>query len=66
MFEVPEWAANKVVYQIFPSRFAATEPVDKELWYKAPITPMDDLHGNLRESSNIWMIFRIWESMCCI
>ena len=48
MFEVPEWAANKVVYQIFPSRFAATEPVEKELWYKAPITPMDDLHGNLR------------------
>ena len=24
MFEVPEWAANKVVYQIFPYRFAAT------------------------------------------
>lgn len=48
MFEVPQWAANKVVYQIFPSRFAATQPVDKELWYKAPITPMDDLHGNLR------------------
>lgn len=48
LFEVPQWAANKVVYQIFPSRFAATQPVDKELWYKAPITPMDDLHGNLR------------------
>lgn len=32
----------------FPSRFATTQPVDKELWYKAPITPMDDLHGNLR------------------
>lgn len=48
MFEVPEWAANKVVYQIFPSRFAATQPVDKKLWYKAPVTPMDDLHGNLR------------------
>ncbi len=48
MFEVPEWAANKVVYQIFPSRYAATEPVDKELWYKAPITPMDDLHGDIR------------------
>ena len=48
MFEVPQWAANKVVYQIFPSRFAATQPVDKKLWYKAPITPMDDLHGNLR------------------
>ena len=48
MFQVPQWAANKVVYQIFPSRFAATQPVDKKLWYKAPITPMDDLHGNLR------------------
>lgn len=48
MFEVPQWAANKVVYQIFPSRFATTQPVDKKQWYKAPITPMDDLHGNLR------------------
>ena len=48
MFEVPQWAANKVVYQIFPSRFATTQPVDKELWYKAPITPVEDLHGNLR------------------
>ena len=48
MFEVPEWAANKAVYQIFPSRFAASQPVDRELWYKAPITPMDDLHGDLR------------------
>lgn len=48
MFEVPQWAANKVVYQIFPSRFAASQPVDRELWYKAPITPMDDLHGDLR------------------
>ena len=48
MFEVPEWAANKVVYQIFPSRFAASRSVDKELWYKAPITSMDNLHGDLR------------------
>ena len=48
MFEVPEWAANKVVYQIFPSRYAASKPVDKELWYKAPITFMDNLHGDLR------------------
>ena len=48
MFEVPGWAANKVVYQIFPSRFAASQPVDKKLWYKAPITPMDDLHGDFR------------------
>lgn len=48
MFEVPEWAANKVVYQIFPSRYAASKPVDKELWYKAPITFTDNLHGDLR------------------
>ena len=48
MFEVPDWAANKVVYQIFPSRFAASQPVDKKLWYKAPITPMDDPHGDFR------------------
>ena len=41
MFEVPEWAANKVVYQIFPARFAASPPIDKDLWYKAPITAMD-------------------------
>lgn len=48
MFEVPEWAANKVVYQIFPSRYAASQPVDKELWYKAPITFTDNLHGDIR------------------
>lgn len=48
MFEVPEWAANKVVYQIFPSRYAASQPVDKKLWYKAPITFTDNLHGDIR------------------
>ena len=32
MFEVPDWAANKVVYQIFPARFAASQQVDKEHW----------------------------------
>lgn len=48
MFEVPDWAANKVVYQIFPARFAASQQVDKEQWYKAPISSMDDLHGDLR------------------
>ncbi|MCM1283879.1 MAG: glycoside hydrolase family 13 protein [Muribaculaceae bacterium] len=47
-FAVPEWAANQVVYQIFPSRFAASRPVDRELWYKAPIAPDDNLHGDLR------------------
>ncbi len=48
MFHVPEWAANKVVYQIFPSRFATDKPVEDDLWYKAPIGAMDDLKGNLR------------------
>ena len=48
MFVVPEWAENKVVYQIFPSRFASSQPVDKEVWYKAPVTFMDNLHGDLR------------------
>lgn len=32
----------------FPSRFAASQPIDKELWYKAPITSKDNLHGDLR------------------
>ena len=48
MFEVPEWAANKVVYQIFPARFAASQPVDRSQWYKAPITSADNLHGDLK------------------
>lgn len=48
IFEVPEWAANKVVYQIFPSRFASSKEVKEELWYKAPITFRDDLKGDIR------------------
>ena len=32
----------------FPSRFAASQPVEKDLWYKAPVTPEDNLHGDLR------------------
>lgn len=47
-FHIPEWAANKVVYQIFPSRFATDKEVEKELWYKSPIWFSDDLKGNLR------------------
>ena len=47
-FLVPEWAKNKVVYQIFPSRFSSSKPVDEKLWYKAPISFMDDLKGDLR------------------
>ena len=48
LFEVPEWAANKVVYQIFPSRFATSKQVDEVLWYKAPIRYDDNLQGDLR------------------
>ena len=32
--DIPQWANNKVVYQIFPSRFATTESVPKNEWYK--------------------------------
>lgn len=46
-FVIPDWAKSAVVYQIFPTRFATTEKVDKKLWYKEPIEWDDDLHGNL-------------------
>ena len=48
LFTVPKWAANKVVYQIFPSRFATSKQVEESLWYKAPIHYNDDLQGDLR------------------
>ena len=32
-FLVPEWAKGKVVYQIFPDRFASSHEVDEKLWY---------------------------------
>ncbi|RIA78360.1 glycosidase [Anaeroplasma bactoclasticum] len=48
MFIVPAWAKNKVVYQIFPSRFASSIDVSEEIWYKAPINHMTNLGGNLK------------------
>lgn len=48
MFLVPEWAKNKVVYQIFPSRFASSKSVSDEVWYRAPISSHDDLKGDIR------------------
>lgn len=48
MFLVPKWAKNKVLYQMFPSRFATSKQVNDEVWYKAPITANDNLQGNLR------------------
>ncbi len=47
-FDVPQWAHNKVVYQIFPSRFATSKQVDDKLWYKAPIGYADNLQGDLK------------------
>ncbi len=47
-FQTPKWAENKIVYQIFPSRFATTACVPAEVWYKAPMGYRDDLRGNLR------------------
>ncbi|MDE7274043.1 MAG: glycoside hydrolase family 13 protein [Lachnospiraceae bacterium] len=48
LFELPEWAKNKVVYQIFPSRFATDKEVSAEEWYQAPIDHKADLKGSLR------------------
>ena len=47
-FRVPSWAANKVIYQIFPSRFAASRAVEESVWYQAPIDSKADLGGSLR------------------
>ena len=47
-FLTPRWAENKVVYQVFPSRFASSREVPEELWYKTPMSFRDDLHGDLR------------------
>ena len=47
-FLLPPWAKNKVIYQIFPSRFATDKPVPEEVWYQAPIDLDADLQGSLR------------------
>ena len=46
-FQAPQWAENKVIYQIFPSRFATHRPVPDKLWYQAPIKAKTDLGGSL-------------------
>ncbi len=43
----PKWAEGKVVYQIFPSRFATSKYVSEEQWYKTPIEWNDKLCGDL-------------------
>ncbi len=47
-FLTPAWAAGKVVYQVFPARFAPGREVPDALWYKAPVTNTDALGGDLR------------------
>lgn len=47
-FTVPEWAKNKVVYQIFPARFASSKIVDDKTWYKTPMDAFSDLKGDLK------------------
>lgn len=47
-FVTPQWAHNKVVYQIFPSRFASDREVPGELWYRTPMTGNLNIGGNLR------------------
>lgn len=47
-FEVPQWAENKVVYQVFPARFASSQEVDAKTWYKTPIKATTDLKGDLK------------------
>ena len=47
-FQVPKWAENAVVYQIFPSRFASSKEQDDSLWYKVPMGHWEDLHGDLQ------------------
>ena len=47
-FQVPRWAAGKVVYQIFPSRFATHREIPEETWYQSPISAKAELGGSLR------------------
>lgn len=47
-FEVPGWAKNKVVYQVFPARFASSQDVDEKTWYRTPIKADTDLQGDLK------------------
>lgn len=48
LFQVPQWAKNKVVYQIFPARFASSKPVPEKVWYQAPVKASADLQGDLK------------------
>lgn len=44
-FLVPNWAKGKVVYQIFPDRFASSHKVDEKMWYDAPVKNWRAMYG---------------------
>ncbi len=44
-FLVPAWAKGKVVYQIFPDRFAGGETVNEKLWYASPLKNWRAMYG---------------------
>ncbi len=44
-FLVPKWAKGKVVYQIFPDRFAGGEKVNEKLWYDSPMKNWRAMYG---------------------
>ena len=48
LFELPGWAKNKVVYQIFPSRFATNQVISERVWYQEPIDHKANLGGTLQ------------------
>ena len=48
MFSTPEWAKNKVIYQIFPSRFASSKQIADDVWYQTPMTAQANLQGDLK------------------
>lgn len=47
-FAPPDWMKNKVIYQIYPSRFASSKPVQEEIWYQKPIDSQTKLQGDLQ------------------
>ena len=48
IFTVPKWAKNKIVYQIFSSRYASSKTVSPELWYKENLGRNDVFSGDLK------------------
>lgn len=47
-YEAPDWARGKVVYQIFPDRFATDKAVPEDFWYKQDLGHRESLRGSLK------------------